>query len=57
MLASAFHITVNYASELFSANQVSKTILTLVLIGVAAVIVTKDKESIVDNHSFATEQY
>lgn len=43
-LIALFHITVNFASELFEANQISKCILTLVTIMVAAIIIIKDKE-------------
>lgn len=48
LVASVFHIAVNYASELFSANQVSKTIMTTVLIGIACIIVIKNKDTFVE---------
>ena len=39
-----FHVLVNYSSELFEADQVSKVIFTLVLAAVAMVIIPKNKE-------------
>jgi hypothetical protein len=42
-LVALFHILVNYSSELFEANQVSKCIFTLVLAVVAAIIVIRNK--------------
>ncbi len=43
LIASIFHVMVNYSSEIFQANQVSKCILTLVLIAVALVLIKRDK--------------
>lgn len=46
LIASIFHIMVNYSSELFEANQVSKCLLTLVLAIIAGIImVLEDKKS------------
>lgn len=42
-LIALFHILVNYSSELFEANQISKCILTLVLSVAAAIIVITNK--------------
>lgn len=44
LVASVFHIMVNYSSELFQATQVSKTILTGVLAVIAAVIVYMERD-------------
>jgi CAAX protease family protein len=43
LLIAIFHILVNYSSELFEANQVSKCIFTLVLSVTAVIIVLKNK--------------
>lgn len=42
-LIALFHVLVNYSSELFEANQVSKCILTLVLTIVAVIIIMRNK--------------
>lgn len=42
-LSALFHILVNYSSELFEANQVSKCLFTLVLSLTAVIIVLKNK--------------
>ncbi|QVK20739.1 CPBP family intramembrane metalloprotease [Mycoplasmatota bacterium] len=44
LLVAVFHVFVNFTSEIFEANQVSKCILTLVLFGVAFVLVKRDPE-------------
>ena len=43
LLVAFFHVLVNYSSELFEANQVSKCIFTLVLSVTAVIIVIKNK--------------
>jgi hypothetical protein len=43
-LIALFHVLVNYSSELFEANQVSKIIFTLVLAAVALLIVLRNKD-------------
>jgi len=42
-LLALFHVLVNYSSELFEANQISKCIFTLVLTGVAVMIIIRNK--------------
>ena len=42
-LIALFHILVNYSSELFEANQISKCIFTLLLSVVAVIIVIRNK--------------
>jgi membrane protease YdiL (CAAX protease family) len=42
-LIALFHVLVNYSSELFEANQISKCILTLVLAAVAVIIIMRNK--------------
>jgi uncharacterized protein len=42
-LLALFHVLVNYSSELFEANQVSKVIFTLVLTAVAALILLRNR--------------
>ncbi len=42
-LIALFHVLVNYSSELFEANQISKCILTLVLTVVAVIIIMRNK--------------
>ncbi len=42
-LLALFHVLVNYSSELFEANQISKCILTLVLTGIAVIIIIRDE--------------
>jgi len=43
-LMGLFHVLINYSSELFEANQVSKCILTLVLAVVAVIIIVRNTE-------------
>ena len=43
LIVVIFHVLVNYSSELFEANQVSKCVFTLVLSAVAVIIVLKNK--------------
>ncbi|HPE49877.1 MAG TPA: CPBP family intramembrane metalloprotease [Methanothrix sp.] len=43
ILLALFHVIVNFSSELFEANQISKCILTLVLIVAAAAIVVRNR--------------
>ena len=42
-LIALFHIMVNYSSELFEVNQISKCIFTLVLTVVAVIIIVRNK--------------
>jgi membrane protease YdiL (CAAX protease family) len=42
-LIALFHVLVNYSSEIFEANQISKCILTLVLAVVAVIIIMRNK--------------
>ncbi|MCK4654469.1 MAG: CPBP family intramembrane metalloprotease, partial [Candidatus Cloacimonetes bacterium] len=42
-LLALFHILVNYSSELFEANQISKCIFTIVLAIVAVIIIIRNK--------------
>jgi len=42
-IVALFHVLVNYSSELFEANQVSKCILTIVLSVVAVIIIMQNK--------------
>jgi len=44
LLLSIFHIMVNYSSEIFRANQISKCILTLVLMFISYILYLKDKK-------------
>ena len=43
LLIAVFHILVNYTSEIFQANQISKCIFTLVLIVVAAIFIIRNE--------------
>jgi membrane protease YdiL (CAAX protease family) len=42
-LIALFHVLVNYSSELFEANQVSKVIFTLILAAVAVMIILRNR--------------
>ena len=42
-LLALFHVIVNYSSEIFEANQVSKCIFTLILAAVAMIIVLRNR--------------
>ena len=63
-LIALFHVLVNYSSELFEANQVSKVIFTLILAVVAGLIVIRNRDfffkdkmnlDMTETHSAATE--
>lgn len=43
-LLALFHVLVNYSSEVFEANQVSKCIFTLILTAVAVTLVLRNRE-------------
>jgi membrane protease YdiL (CAAX protease family) len=43
-LIALFHIIVNYSSELFEANQISKIIVTLVMTAVAVALILRNKD-------------
>ena len=43
-LLALFHVVVNYSSEVFEANQISKCIFTLILTAVAVALVLRNRE-------------
>ncbi len=49
LLMIVFHWVVNYSSEIFQANQISKSILTLVLFAIAAIITVRDRDFLFKN--------